>query len=68
MKLELFYYLYFTEEESQAQSNCDLLVDMMLVRREGTPEPRSSNYQALNHYITSYFPCDVASDGIRLLE
>ena len=67
VKLELFS-LHFTEEESQAQSSCDLLVGTMAVRREGTAEPRSSDPQALSLSITSHFPCDAASGGIRLLE
>lgn len=47
VQLGLFY-LHFTEEESQAQSSCDLLVGTMLVRREGTAEPGSSDSQALS--------------------
>lgn len=67
VKLGLFY-LHFTEEESQAQSSCELLVNTMLVRREGTAEPRSSDSQALRLPTTSRFACDAASGGITLLE
>lgn len=48
VQLGLFYLHFTEEEESQAQSSCDLLVGTMLVRREGTAEPRSSDSQALS--------------------